>query len=70
MIHPDTNIKPVNEIIGTGVFATQLIPKGTIVVAKDQLNISITNEAFLRLPEIQRTIMEKYLLRGEINEKN
>ncbi|MFC1490568.1 SET domain-containing protein [Candidatus Latescibacterota bacterium] len=60
MIHPDTKIKPVNEIIGNGVFATNMIPKGTIVVATDQFDVSIPHEEFIHLPEIQRSIMETF----------
>ena len=37
MIHPNTRLGFVNEEIGYGVFATALIPKGTIVYVKDDL---------------------------------
>ncbi|MHC5084588.1 MAG: SET domain-containing protein, partial [Planctomycetota bacterium] len=34
MIHPDTELRKVNETIGYGVFATRHIPKGTILYVK------------------------------------
>ena len=41
MIHPDTILKNVNPTIGLGVFATKLIPKGTIVYVVDELDLKI-----------------------------
>jgi hypothetical protein len=37
MIHPWTELRFINDSIGYGVFATQFIPKGTIVWALDDL---------------------------------
>jgi hypothetical protein len=37
MIHPDTELRYVNDIIGYGVFATRLIPRGTITWVQDEL---------------------------------
>ena len=41
MLHPDTELRVVSADIGFGVFATALIPKGTIVYIKDPLEIEI-----------------------------
>lgn len=41
MIHPDTELKHVNETKGRGIFATKLIPLGTITYVKDPLEIEI-----------------------------
>jgi hypothetical protein len=46
MIHPDTQLQKVNDKVGYGVFATQLIPKGTIIYVKDLLEIEVTPEQF------------------------
>lgn len=46
MIHPDTELRKVNETIGYGVFATRPIPKGTILYVKDFLEIELSPEAF------------------------
>ncbi|MCF7863300.1 MAG: SET domain-containing protein, partial [Kiritimatiellales bacterium] len=42
MIHPHTELRFINDEIGHGIFATQLIPKGTIVWAQDPLDREIT----------------------------
>lgn len=46
MIHPDTELRKVNDIIGYGVFARRFIPKGSIVYVKDPLEIEVTPEQF------------------------
>jgi hypothetical protein len=38
MLHPNTELKMVNEAVGYGVFATQAIPMGTITWALDPLD--------------------------------
>ncbi len=38
MLHPDTELRKVNDQIGYGVFATKPIPKGTITWALDPLD--------------------------------
>ncbi len=49
MIHPDTYIKKINDIIGHGVFASKFIPKGTIVYIRDYLEHVITQEQYLKM---------------------
>lgn len=39
MIHPHTRVQTVSDVIGVGVFATRLIPKGTVVYATDPLDV-------------------------------
>lgn len=39
MIHPDTNLKYLNEFKGRGIVATNNIPKGTVTYVKDKLEI-------------------------------
>ncbi|HKL18752.1 MAG TPA: SET domain-containing protein [Halalkalibaculum sp.] len=41
MIHPDTELKVVDQKRGRGIFATEQIPKGTITYVKDPLEIEI-----------------------------
>lgn len=60
MIHPNTEVKFVNPTIGYGVFATADIPRGTIVYAKDKLEIELTEEQFLALDEEHKAIADKY----------
>lgn len=61
MIHPDTKVRTVSEVIGNGVFATVLIPQGTIVVVRDQFDTSMTLEEFRQLPALLRNALETYL---------
>lgn len=41
MLHPHTELRFVNPIVGHGVFATKFIPKGTITYVIDPLEIRI-----------------------------
>ena len=60
MIHPHTTLKHVNEVIGDGVFATALIPKGTLVYVKDPLEIELSPARFSSLPNRIRQVADKY----------
>lgn len=60
MLHPDTEIRYVNEKIGVGVFATKLIPKGTIIWALDDLDIILKEEEIEALDSLRREIVYKY----------
>jgi hypothetical protein len=44
MLHPHTELKYVSPEIGYGIFATALIPKGTITWVKDELDRIIPKE--------------------------
>jgi len=60
MIHPDTELRFINDEIGYGVFARALIPEGTIVYVKDSLEIEVSpTDYLLHSPEMQDMI-EKY----------
>jgi len=60
MLHPDTRLGVVSAEIGYGVFATALIPKGTIVYIKDPLEIEIgDDDARLQDPALLH-IIERY----------
>lgn len=60
MIHPDTELRFVSNEIGFGVFATKTIPMGTIVFAKDSLDIEITDEQFVRLTQLEQHYADKF----------
>ena len=60
MIHPHTEIRHINDNIGYGVFATNRIPKGTIVYVKDDLEVEISNEEFQKYSPGIRDHLEKY----------
>lgn len=59
-MHPDTEIQYVDEKIGVGVFATKLIPKGTIVWIKDDLDMILTEEYIESLDELRKEYISKY----------
>ena len=60
MIHPHTELRYINSIVGYGVFATDFIPQGTIVYVKDSMELEISPEEFYRhTPELQ-TAIDKY----------
>ncbi|UCH61194.1 MAG: SET domain-containing protein [Anaerolineales bacterium] len=44
MMHPDTELRYVNPTIGYGVYATRVIPRGTLVYVEDPLEIRIAAE--------------------------
>ena len=57
MIHPDTELRKVNDTIGYGVFAKCAIPKGTIVYVKDPLEIEVMPDRFAQLDPAYQTIV-------------
>ncbi len=60
MIHPSTEIKKVNEIVGYGLFASEFIPEGTIVYVKDSLELEITQTEFENLATVLKESIDKY----------
>ena len=60
MLHPDTEIRFVSEKIGVGVYATKMIPKGTIIWALDDLGIILREEEIEALDSLRREIVYKY----------
>ncbi|PGM56964.1 SET domain-containing protein [Bacillus sp. AFS053548] len=60
MMHPDTEIRYVSEQVGVGVFATKLIPKGTIVWVKDDLDLVLTVEYIESLDDLRKEYIYKY----------
>jgi hypothetical protein len=59
-MHPDTEIRYVSEKIGVGVFATKLIPKGTIVWIRDELDMILTEEYIESLDDLRKEYITKY----------
>jgi hypothetical protein len=60
MIHPHTEIRFINDVVGYGVVATKLIPKGTITWVQDDLDrIYSAQEADLLSP-LMKMHLETY----------
>jgi len=60
MIHPDTRLDFLGENMGHGVVAMKLIPAGTIVYAKDCLEIEMDGSNPLFHDRVYREIIDKY----------
>lgn len=60
MIHPDTELRFINDTIGYGVVATRFIPKGTITWVQDDLDKVYTSDDISRLNPIVVEHLEKY----------
>lgn len=63
MMHPHTQLGFVNETIGYGVFATQLIPKGTIVWILDDLDQKFDESSVKSLDPLRQKQVTKYSYR-------
>ncbi len=68
MIHPDTELRYINEEKGYGVVATQFIPKGTITWIGDELDQVFTIERLNKMPFEIRAIVDKYSYRDKEGE--
>jgi hypothetical protein len=65
MIHPHTQLRYINDDIGYGVFATQLIPKGTITYTKDDLEVEVFPDQYAAFPPSIREVIERYSFMDE-----
>ncbi len=60
MIHPKTTLRFIDEQVGYGVFATEAIPKGSIVYVKDSLELVVSPTDYLLHTAEMRDVIEKY----------
>jgi hypothetical protein len=60
MMHPDSELKYINDVVGYGVFAKALIPEGSITYVKDSLEIEISPEDYERHSSVMQDVIEKY----------
>lgn len=65
MIHPHTELRYVSKSIGYGVFATQFIPKGTIIWVLDELDQKLDESYIYSLDPIRKSQLIKYCYRDE-----
>ncbi|WP_027420360.1 SET domain-containing protein [Crocinitomix catalasitica] len=66
MIHPKTEIKFINDIVGYGVVATELIPAGTITWVLDKLDREFTPDQVANLEPIYQEIIDTYTFRNNL----
>ncbi len=64
MIHPDTELRFINDKIGHGVVATKLIPKGTITWALDKLDRIFSPKQISEMGPMYQDTMDKYSYRN------
>lgn len=60
MMHPDTQVRWIDDGIGYGVYATAAIPKGTIVYVQDALDIVLAPDSPLLQDPRYRAALDKY----------
>jgi hypothetical protein len=60
MMHPDTEIKYIDDTVGYGVFAKKMIPAGSITYVKDSLEIEISPTDFAKHSQVMQDTIEKY----------
>ena len=60
MVHPDTELRFVSPEMGWGVFATRLIPRGTLTWVLDVLDQRFTPTEVAAMPPYARANIEKY----------
>jgi hypothetical protein len=60
LLHPDTELRFINSTIGYGVFATQMIPAGTITWARDALDQVFTPRQVAEHPSPVRDLLDRY----------
>jgi hypothetical protein len=60
VIHPDTELRPVHDDIGLGVFATRRIPRGTLTWVLDALDQRFDEDRIAGLGPRYRAIIDRY----------
>lgn len=65
MIHPDTEVRKIDDHIGAGVYATKLIPRGSITWALDLLDHVLTPKQAMDMPSAYHPIIDRYAFRDE-----
>ncbi|MBU3948303.1 MAG: SET domain-containing protein [Proteobacteria bacterium] len=65
MIHPDTELRLINDEIGYGVVATGFIPKGTITWVLDKLDRVFSPSEITEYPTPYQDAVSKYCFRNK-----
>lgn len=69
MIHPDTELRFINDIVGYGVVAKKLIPKGTITWVQDDLDVVYTADDLKGISPLMLDYLETYCFINNKGEK-
>jgi hypothetical protein len=68
MLHPHTAIRHIDNEIGYGVFATQLIPKGTVTWALDPFDQVYTADQVYEMDQMHQQLIAKYAYRDRFGD--
>lgn len=68
MMHPHTELRYIDEKMGYGVFATRLIPKGTLTWALDDLDQILEPEVVRALDADRKKQVLKYSYRNQLGQ--
>ena len=60
MMHPHVELRKINDTVGYGVFATRLIPRGTITWALDQFDQIFSPARVAALQGTYKELIQKY----------
>jgi hypothetical protein len=60
MLHPHTELRHVDDVIGYGVFATHRIPKGTITWVRDDLDQTFKPDELSQFAPAFQQLLDKY----------
>ncbi|GAA4275760.1 SET domain-containing protein [Aquimarina mytili] len=66
MIHPNTEIRFINEEVGYGVVAKELIAKGTITWVLDKFDREFTPDQYDALEPIYKNILKTYAYKNNL----
>lgn len=69
MIHPDTELRFINDIIGYGVVAKKFIPKGTITWVQDDLDQIYKPEEIKKISPVMLSYLDIYCFTNNKGEK-
>lgn len=69
MIHPDTELRFINDVVGYGVVAKKFIPKGTITWVQDDLDQIYTPERVAKVNPMMQDYLETYCFTNNKGEK-
>ncbi|WP_346853968.1 SET domain-containing protein [uncultured Draconibacterium sp.] len=64
MIHPKTELRFINDIVGYGVVATEFIPKGTITWVFDKLDREFSPAEFESMEGVYKDLLCSYTFRN------
>ncbi|TAF12221.1 MAG: SET domain-containing protein-lysine N-methyltransferase [Nostocales cyanobacterium] len=65
MLHPNIQLQFINESVGFGLIASQLIPRGTVTWVHDKFDVVITGQEMEHIEEIYKRTIIKYAYRNK-----